>query len=390
MNPKKNIIKSRPGLYAVIILSIFLVSQCKSKEETAIKEPPAIVQEDLVELTDAQFQNAPVETTELSIKNISTTLKLNGTIDVPPQNLVSVSIPLGGYLKSTELLPGVKVRRGETIAWIENPHFIQLQQDYLIAKSKFQYAETDYNRQKQLNESKASSDKTLQQAQAEMNAQHIMMDALAQQLKLINIDPANLRSDNIQKSVPVYSSINGFVSKVNVNIGKYVNPTEILFELIDPTDIHLHLKVYEKDLGFLKIGQRLISYTNTDPQKKYGGEIILISRDVSESGVTEVHCHFDKYEPELIPGMYMNAEVETETSFANALPEECIVHFEGKDYVFAEEKKQTYRFMPVIPGESENGFIKILNSQDFTGKKIVTKNAYTLLMKLKNTAGEEE
>jgi hypothetical protein len=38
------------------------------------------------------------------------------------------------------------------------------------------------------------------------------------------------------------------VSKVNVNIGKYVNPSDVLFELINPDDIHLNLKVYEKIL----------------------------------------------------------------------------------------------------------------------------------------------
>jgi cobalt-zinc-cadmium efflux system membrane fusion protein len=78
------------------------------------------------------------------------------------------------------------------------------------------------------------------------------MNSLSQQLRLININPESLKSGSITKSVPVYSSINGFVSKVNVNIGKYVNPSDVLFELINPDDIHLNLKVYEKDLQNLK------------------------------------------------------------------------------------------------------------------------------------------
>jgi cobalt-zinc-cadmium efflux system membrane fusion protein len=325
----------------------------------------------------------------LSEKNIGTVLKLNGKIDVPPQSLVSVSVPLGGYLKTSKLLPGTHVNKGEIIAVMEDPQYIKLQQDYLQAKSKLQFAELDYKRQRELNQSQASSDKIMQQAQAEVNNLRITMNALAQQLRLININPDQLNENNISKSAPVRSQINGYVSKVNVNIGKYVNPADVLFELIDPTDIHLNLTVYEKDISKLAIGQKLITYSNAEPNKKYEGEILLISKDISNDGFAEVHCHFEKYDKSLLPGTYMNAMVETKTSFSYALPEESIVSFEGKDYVFVEIKKQNYKMMPVTTAEKENGFIQIVNHTDFSGKSIVTKNAYTLLMKLKNTAEED-
>lgn len=383
-------LKSIQNKYSIVLMFVFLFAvQCSKKEETFVKSTTP-KDESIVTLTDAQLKNTPIETTSLSVKNISTVLKINGKIDVPPQNLVSVSVPLGGYLKNTNLLPGMHVNKGQIIAVIENPQFIQLQQDYLMAKSKLHFAELDYNRQKKLNQSQASSDKVMQQAQSEMNSQRIMMNTLAEQLQLVNINPKNLNSGNIRKSVPVYSTINGFVSKVNVNIGKFVNPSDVLFELINPNDIHLNLKVYEKDLQMLKIGQRFSAYTNTQQEKKYSGEIILISKDINTDGTADVHCHFEQYDEKLAPGMYMNAEIETETSFSNALPEESIVNFEGKDYVFVQEKKQTYKMIPVTLGESENGFIQIKNVEDFNNKKIVTKNAYTLLMKLKNTASEEE
>ncbi|MCW3161630.1 efflux RND transporter periplasmic adaptor subunit [Chryseobacterium oryctis] len=372
-----------------IVLGLFMFVQCTKEKDKTEQKPEPHKDENVVTLTDAQLKNAPIETTTLSLQNISSVLKLNGMIDVPPQNLVSVSIPLGGYLKSSSLLPGMPVTKGQVIAVIENPQFIQLQQDYLMAKSKLHFAELDYQRQKTLNQSQASSDKVMQQAQSEMNSQRILMSSLAEQLRLININPNSLKSGNITKSVPVYSSINGFVSKVNVNIGKYVNPSDVLFELINPSDIHLNLKVYEKDLESLKKGQRFVAYTNAEPNKKYYGEVFLISKDVNSGGLTEVHCHFDKYDHSLVPGMYMNAEIDIQSSFSNAVSEEGIVNFEGKDFVFVEEKKQTYKLTPVTLGETENGFVQILNFNDFNNKKIVTKNAYTLLMKLKNTEEED-
>src|SRR5690606_17995829 len=245
---KRNGVKVLKGV--LLILGLFFLTQCTDVQEDQGQQA-ASNEHDAVTLTDAQLKNAPIETVQLSEKNIGSILKLNGKIDVPPQGLISVSVPLGGYLKSTELLPGMQVRKGELIAIMEDPQYIQMQQEYLQAKSKLHFAELDYERQSELNQSQASSNKVMQQAEAEMSNQRIILNALTQQLSMINIKPERLSENTIIKNAPLYSQINGFVSKVNVNIGKYVSPSEVLFELIDPSDIHLNLKVYEKDVNKL-------------------------------------------------------------------------------------------------------------------------------------------
>ncbi|HCX57588.1 MULTISPECIES: efflux RND transporter periplasmic adaptor subunit [Sphingobacterium] len=373
--------------YMVYVLAVLCIS-CHRNTESAASTPPGPKDENLVSLTDAQLRNVHLEIVTLADEPITNILKVNGKIDVPPQNFVSVSIPLGGYLKSTKLLPGMKVSKGDVIAVVENPQFVQLQQDYLSAQSKLHFAQLDFRRQKELNQNQASSDKVMQQAQAEMNSQQIIMNAIAKQLELIHIQPSTVSAENIRKSAPVYSTIDGYVSKVNVNIGKYVNPSDILFELINPTDIHLNLKVYEKDLEQLRPGQLLLAYSNANPSKKYNGKIHLIGKDVDPSGMTDVHCHLDKYDQNMIPGVYMNAEIQTTATLGHALPEESIVDFEGKNYVFISEGNSDYRLAEIAVEEPQKGLVKVLNYRDFEGKKIVSKNAYTLLMQLKNTSEE--
>lgn len=368
----------------IIVLSttVFLFA-CKSeikKEESKTVS----IHENMVTLTDAQYKNTKIETTNLQQKNVSSILKLNGKIDVPPQNLVSVSVPLGGYLRSTRLLPGMYISKGEVIAIMEDQQYIQLQQDYLLSKSKLHFAELEYNRQKELNQSQASSDKVTQQAQAEVNFQRITMNATAEKLRLINKTPEQITANNISKSANIYSSINGYVSKVNVNIGKYVTPADVMFELINPTDIHLNLKVFEKDIAKLSIGQKVIAYDNAHPDKKYNCEIVLISKDITPEGTADVHCHFETYDKTILPGMYMNAEVQVQSSANNTLPEESIVNFEGKEYVFVETKKLQYEMIMVITGIKENGAVAINNANALKDKTVVTKGAYTLLMKMKN------
>lgn len=371
----------------VIILIILFGLGCKNKNAGNTAAAPADVQ-GVLTLTDIQFRNAGIETVSLSQKEMSATLRLNGKIDVPPQNLISVSVPLGGYLRTTKLLPGMHVNKGEVIATMEDQQYVQLQQDYLLAKSKLHFAELEYRRQKTLNAEQASSDKVTQQSQAEVASLQIIMNALAEKLKLININPVTLSSGNISKSINIYSGINGFVSKVNVNIGKYVNPADVLFELINPEDIHLNLMVFEKDVAKLSIGQTVKAFTNTNPGKQYPCEIILISKNISAEGTSEVHCHFEAYDKTLLPGTYMNAVVETKSGLTQVLPEESVVSYQGKEYVFVRTGKNQFVMQQVTTGINESGFIEINEAAVLKDKTIVSKGAYVLLMKAKNK--EEE
>jgi cobalt-zinc-cadmium efflux system membrane fusion protein len=367
-------------------LPIAFLAACgtKKKEEAKVIAPVL----NLVKLSDAQIKNAGIVTGKMEQKEISSILRVNGKIDVPPQNMVSVSVPMGGYLKSTKLLPGQHIKKGDPIALIEGEQYIQLQQDYLTAKEKIVYLEQENNRQKELNKTQASSDKVMQQTESEYKSQQVLMSALKEKLQLVGINVSKLSVSNISRSINLYSPIDGFVSKVNVNIGKYVSPTEVLFELINPTDIHLALKVYEKDISKLFVGQKLNAFTNNAPTKKHPCAILLIGHDISAERNTDVHCHFESYEHDLIPGTYMNAEIAIKNAKAFVLPDEAIVLFENKQYAFIKTEANQFKMTEVQIGSSENGFTEILQSDKIANSDFVLKGAYSLLMSLKNKVEE--
>lgn len=368
------------------IIAIALTFACNSKPETQ-KEVEATVNENEVSLTPAQAEHIQLQTGQVAFGEINETLKLQGKIDVPPQNLVSVSIPLGGYLKATKMLPGTHVNKGQVIAVMEDPQYIQLQQDYLNVNNKLSYATKELARQKELNLSKANSDKTLQQAETEYQNLKVEHAALIEKLKLININASQLNEGKISKSVNIYSPISGYVSKVNVNIGKYVMPSDVILELINPSDIHLNLTIFEKDLPKIGIGQTVIAFTNVKPEVKYETKVILVSHNVDEGGSSEVHCHFEKYDKSLVPGMYMNAELQFANQKVQFVPEEAVVSFENKDYVFVQTAVRKFVMQEVQVGETSAG--KTAITTDLKGKQLAIKGAYSLLMKLKNTSDEE-
>lgn len=372
----------KPGLAAALLY--LALSACSSNKKAENKAPATENNETLVQVSAEQARNINLETGKVDKQSISNILKLSGQIDVPPQNLVSVSIPMGGYLKSTAILPGTQVQRGQVLAIMEDPQYIQLQQDYLSAANKLNFAIKEYDRQKELNRTKASSDKVLQQAEIELKNLNIETRALAAKLSLIGISVKRLSEYNISRTIKIYSPINGFVSKVNVNIGRYVTPSDVIFELINPADIHLNLTVYEKDLSKLSIGQHVTAYSNANVDKKYDTKIILVSHSLNQNRSAEVHCHFEQYDKSLMPGMFMNAEIKLDNNKEDVLPDQAIVNFENKDYVFIQESDLAYRLTPVQKGQSENGLTVVRSS--LNGKRIVTTGAYSLLMKLKNSA----
>jgi cobalt-zinc-cadmium efflux system membrane fusion protein len=371
----------------VLALCISFLQACKSAVEADANREEA--DNSFVELNAAQLKNATLKLGEVQKKSLSSHLKVNGLIDVPPQNLVSVSVPLGGFLKSTKLLPGMHIAKGEIIAIMEDQQYIDLQQEYLTTDVKLRYATLEYQRQKDLNQSKASSDKIFQQAETEYKNLKIALKALNEKLALIGVNSAQLNETNLSRSISIHSPIDGYVSAVHVNIGKYVNPTEVLFELVNPEDIHLALTIFESDLDKLFIGQKLLAYSNANPQKKYPCEIILIGKDLSNERSVEVHCHFEQLDKKLIPGMFMNAELEVNNLEAFALPEEAVVDFEGKQFVFIAGKSNQFKLEEVKIGAGDKGFLEIKNGEQFQAKKVVIKGAYTLLMKLKNKSDEE-
>jgi cobalt-zinc-cadmium efflux system membrane fusion protein len=390
MNLINIFIKKMKSIIPISYFMLIVCSSCSNKQnvEKENKEINSNIAAIEVELSEAQEKQAGISTTFLQQQSIESTIQLNGRIDVPPQNLVSVSAPLGGYLKSTKLLPGMHISKGEVIAVMQDQQYIQLQQDYLLTQSKLHFAEIELSRQNSLAATQSTSDKQVQAIQAEVAQLKINAIALAEKLKLININPVKLTVSNISKDINIYSNIDGYVNKVHVNIGKYVNASDELFELINPTDIHLNLKVFEKDIPNIFIGQKVAAYTNNDPQKKYACEVILINKNVNEQGVTEVHCHFENYSKLLLPGMYMNAIAKLNSKNSNVLTASSIVRFEGKDYVFVKEAKGKYSMQQVELGTKQNDFVAIVNANNFMGKTIVNNGAYALLMKIKNV--EEE
>lgn len=371
--------------YIATVLGMLFIVSCKSDKKEPQNDIEANKQENSIVLTNEQVKNAGLVVGNPQEKNVKGILNLQGTVTVPPKSVVSISIPLGGYIKKTDLIAGMHVKKGQLLAVVEDMQYIQLQQDYLTAKEKFQLSQSEFNRQKELNAKKASSDKLYEQTATEMQTQRINMASLAQKLALLGIAPKTLTSSNISKTIAILSPINGLVSKVNVNVGKYISPTDMLFELMETSDVVLVMNAFEKDVHLLSVGQTVTAFTNSNPSKKYIAKIAYINQSLNGDRAAEVVCKINQYDASLLPGLFINAEAEFENEKALTVPEDAVVRWQGKFFVFTHTGNNNYKMIPVAPGTINEGYRQIKSDLINSSSKIVTKNAYTLLMTFMNS-----
>jgi cobalt-zinc-cadmium efflux system membrane fusion protein len=374
----------KPFFYTILFVGLLSCAGKKAEEA----EEATLNESNQLKLTEVQLKQAELEVALAVTKTLHETISVNGLVDVPPQSMISVSFPLGGYLKKTHLLPGMSVKKGEVIATMEDQGYVQLQQDYLVDKAKMEFLSADMQRQKELSENEATSKKSFQHAMSDYKVTQIMIKSLEEKLRVIGIDPSQLNVNNISRTVSLRSPINGYVTKVNVNIGKYVNPSDVLFELVNPDDIHAALTVFEKDLPLIQKGMSATVSLASNPAKKYAVEVLLVTKNIDDTRAGLVHCHFENPTHELLPGMFLSGSFDLSAKPTSVVPEDAVVRFEGKEYVFVAKDSQQFEMLEVQTGTKQNGMVSLKPNSglDFTKTKLVTKNSYRLLGMLKNKA----
>lgn len=372
----------------------FVLFACKSGN--AAVEAEEVLPEDIVELRADQISLAKVELGSAEMKTMGNSVRVNGVISVAPECNATVCMPLGGFIKSTSLLPGNRVSKGQVLAAIENQEFINIQQDYLEARNKLVFAEADYKRHTELYQNDVYSEQNVQQVTMEYKNLKAQVKSLEEKLKLIGVDPEKLTEDNLSSTVYLTSPIQGYLKSVNVNIGKYVSPTDVLFEIVNSDRLFLELTLFEKDADKMVAGQKAKFYINNE-NEEHQAVITQAGKTISDDKTFRAYASVTSSCANLLPGMYVNVVVENSAATVLAVPDEAIVSFEDKDFIFIYEKEKVeagnpfteYRMIQVTKGMNSQGYTEIKLPEGFNtnSARIVIRGAYNLLAAKKN-AGE--
>lgn len=370
-------------LWVALWLGIASLSACKT-DKSAEPATQDTEPENKVTLTDSQASNASVQLVTAEMSSLSNTLTIHGKLEVMPENIISVSTPMAGFVRGIRRSSGTTVTKGEELMRLEDTGLIQLQQDYLSSASALNYARKEHIRQKELLESGAGSEKAFLQAEESMNAHLIASRSLAEKLRLLHIEPSTVTPDRIVSSVSVKAPESGTITMVYTNTGKYVQPGDELVRIIDNKGARLVLMAFEKDLPYLAKGQKIIARPMSGGSADRIGKVEQVIGDIDAEGRARIICTLDIPTREQIPGTYYVAQVEASAHKGWTVPDEALVRHEGSVFVFLATANNTYEMIKVEPGEHENGRTQIHNGDFLKDRKLAAKGAYTLLMKMKN------
>ncbi|GAO44522.1 efflux RND transporter periplasmic adaptor subunit [Flavihumibacter petaseus] len=392
----------------VILLSMSLLAACGGEQKAKPEQVETEHQDEhensnTTSLSAQQLKSIGIETGMIENKQLTASLKANGVLQVPNHNRASVNSMYSGVVKSLLIQPGNTVSKGQVIATISNPEFLRAQEEYLGIHPQIELAELEYNRQKELNQGNAGALKNLQAADAHLKTLRTRKASLLNQIRLMGINPSSLSSDRLVSVLSIRSPINGVVSTVQVKIGSFVESSTPITEIVDNSQLHLDLFVYEKDLPKLKENQTIHFTLTNNPGKEYDADIYSLGSSFEgESKAVTVHAKVKGDKTGLIDGMNITAVVSLNEQTVPALPSEAIVTWQGQDYIFivtgemysGDEKDSagevTFERIPVAKGTTDVGYTEITLLKAIPADaRVVTKGAFFVLAKMTN-AGEHD
>jgi RND family efflux transporter MFP subunit len=367
-------------LYVLAIATILISCKETKTEEKTPKE------DGLIHVTEAQFKSVEMIVENPKEQDFDVSVKTSGKIDVPPQNRAQVTTFIGGYVKSTTLLVGDKVHKGQALVTLESTEFLDIQKEYLEVAEQIKYLKSEYERQKTLFDEKISSQKNYLKAESDYRKTKGMYQSLREKLLLLKINPANVEKGKLTSTVTISSPISGDIVVMNANVGMYIAPSAVILEIVDTQHLHLELAVFEKDILKVKVGQK-INFTVPEASKEiFPAEVHLVGKSIEGNDRTiNVHGHLEEsIKQKLLTGMFVEAKIVINSKKGLAIPSEALVTENNKNFVLLLEstKNNSYSFkkVAVTIGEKNKDFVEIFpNTIIKASSKILTKGTFEIV-----------
>tara|TARA_R110002096_G_scaffold135456_2_gene287345 strand:+ start:267825 stop:269024 length:1200 start_codon:yes stop_codon:yes gene_type:complete len=349
--------------------------------------------EEAIFLSQKEMANLELEIGELEERNLGDFVRTNGQLEVPPQNEASVTAFIGANLSSIKVIEGDKISKNQIIAYLHHPNIIELQSEYIKAWSASTLLDKELARQEKLFEGKVNSGKEMELAKSRQISAKAELNGLKAQLQILGISEENLEKGQIQNQIPVRSPIDGYIRKVEIKTGQYVEPQTTMFEIVNIDHIHADFMVYEKDIHKVKKGQKVIFTVESLPNKELNATIYSVGK-AFETNPKAVHLHaeIENKQGLLIPGMYAQGKIAlTEESYF-CLPEDAITEYENKFFIFLAEPKNKgmeFKALEIKIGLKDGNWLAVLNpTEKLKNSKIAISKAYDLMAELKKSEAE--
>lgn len=368
-------------LVYLFVLTTLLIS-CKDDKKEIVED----TNNGLITVTPSQFKNMEMEIATPKESDFDVTVKASGKIDAPPQNKAKITTFIGGFIKSSRLLVGDKVAKGQALVTIESTEIVDIQKEYIEVAEQINYLKSEFERQKTLYDEKITSQKNYLKAESEYRSAKGRYQSLRQKLQMLNINPTQVERGKVVTSITLFSPISGDVTVMNGNVGMSVMPSDVILEIVNTTTLHLEMKVFEKDILSIKENQT-IKFTVPEASKElFFGKVHLIGKSIEGNDRTSnVHGHLDEnVKQKLLTGMFIEAQIVVNTKKGFAIPKDALGFENDKNFVLLlksqDAKGYHFQKVNVVKGESTEELVEIIPNKEINANsKLLTKGVFDLI-----------
>jgi cobalt-zinc-cadmium efflux system membrane fusion protein len=353
------------------LLSVMMIHSCKSSGEKTQEQDSQQDAGEKITLTAEQILTNNLVLGHATEHTFSRTISAAGNLEVLPENKRLVNAKMGGIVHDLMLLPGDQVKAGEVLFKLENPGFIQIQEDYLSGKGLLEWRKEEYERQKILAADNVTAKKEFLAAQSEYWAMQAKMEALRIRFSLLNMDAGKLTAGTMLRTLPITAPISGFVTKVNVYNGQFLSESDEVAEIVRTSPILLRLKVFEKDIIHIKEGQAVM-YTLPDISPEiFEARVEKAGKSLeADRTVTVFARSVGENLPSVIPGMFVKARIVTEKFITLALPVTALGGSEENQFVLIRTNSEgdawNIERKKVLTGYRDESMVEILPGSDLS------------------------
>jgi membrane fusion protein, heavy metal efflux system len=346
-------------IYPFILLLFLSIACSQNRNEIKVTRGG---DSNMICFSNVQNLKLEMETLPLQTQIFDNIIECQGSIVASPDDIVIVSLPIKGTIKELFVSPGTYISKGMLIATIENPELISMQEDYLIAKSQYDYYREDFKRQGELSLENATSLKIMQQAQNEFRKTEARMFSLKKRLQLIGIDPDSIFSENLHTKLEIKANASGFISQLRAVRGMFCTEEIPLCKITGDKNPILLLEMENKKPCIHNLNQTVEFFSLHDPQKIYHAKVTSVETESNEKGSYEVYAQILDKTAQIEVGNTVKAFIHAGEDTVLALPEEAIIKMKNSSYLIRKLKNNCFELYNITEGRHSNGMAEVLNS----------------------------
>ncbi|MET0287577.1 MAG: efflux RND transporter periplasmic adaptor subunit [Polyangiales bacterium] len=344
-----------------------------------------------VQLSDEVLSAAGVRTRKVERELLVRTVDLPGEIAVDPDRAARVASPIAGRIEQVSFKEGQRVKKGDVLLTIRVPELGKVRSELAATRAQAKAARLTADRLHELTKQQLASEQSYLTAEAE--AQALEVSAIAAQER---VRALGLQGKGDASTLVLRAPLGGVVLARAALVGQPVTTEQVVAELADLDQVWFLGRVFEKDLGLLRVGTSTEVLLNAYPGIAFNGEVEYLGHQVDPIARTlTARIRLTNHDDLLRIGLFGSARVSIEGKddarpATLVVPRGALTEIAGKQVVFVRQDDRDFELHEVTTGRAAGGKVEVLSGLR-EGEQVVAEGVFTLKSSvLKASLAEDE